>query len=59
MPAHYGFSVRLRQVQCKQGRFLRYSLFGIVLPNMFEELEAKQNVVIHHDPVTHPLQIDK
>ena len=27
---HYGFCVRLRQVQCKQGHFLCYSLLGML-----------------------------
>ena len=36
------------------GHLLCYFLFGI-LPEVFEELEAKQSIVIHHDQVTHPL----
>ena len=34
--------------KCRASRQLRYSSPGM-LPNMFEELEMKRNVVIHHD----------
>ena len=37
--------------------FLGYFLLGI-LPNMFKKLKAEQNVVIHHDQVTHQILIN-
>ena len=34
--------------------FVRYSLLGM-FPKLFDELEAKRNIVIHFDQVIHPL----
>ena len=44
--SRYGFGV---QDLNKHGHFLHYSLL------VFEELEVKQSIVIHHDQLTHPL----
>ena len=56
--------VRVLWLRCKTRIRAELHVAGVLLmlffvwniaQNMFEELEPKQSIVIHHDQVTHPL----